>query len=58
MMDKKTKKKLDSARQKLLKTRKMLANIRQQCDDPSEITELEAKIQAYEAEIEKLKAQG
>lgn len=55
-MDKKIKKKLDVAHQKLQQLRQNLAGARQQDDEPGEVRRLESEIAAIEAEVKKLKA--
>ena len=54
-MDKKAKKRLEVARQRLTKLRKQLAGAKQQLDDPDEVVRLEREIQDVEAQIDKLK---
>ena len=54
-MNKKIKKKLDQANQKLQKLRQQLAGAKKQDDEPGEVERLETAIAALEAEVEKLK---
>ncbi len=55
-MDKKAKKRIDLLNKKLGELRQRLAGARQQMDDPSEVSQLEAQIAAAQQEIEKLKS--
>jgi hypothetical protein len=55
-MDKKTKKKLESARQRLQQLRRRLAGAKRQDDEPGESQRLEKEIMLLEAEVEQLKA--
>lgn len=55
-MDKKIKKKIDVANQKLQKLRLQLSGARQQNDEPGEVERLESEIAGIEAEVQKLKA--
>ena len=55
-MDRKAKKKIDLANQKLQTMRQQLAGATQQDDEPGEVDRLEAGIAALEAEVQKLKA--
>lgn len=55
-MDKKIKKKIDVANQKLQKLRLQLAGAKQQDDEPGEVERLEAEIAATEADVKKLRA--
>jgi len=55
-LNKKQKKQLEAARNKLNKTRQVLAAAKQQADDPDETPQLEAQIAALEQEIRDLKA--
>ena len=57
-MDKKNKKRLDVAQQKLQKLRLQLSGARRQMDDPEEVERLEKEMAAVESEIQKLKAEG
>jgi len=54
-MDRKTKKKLETARQRLQKLRQQLAGAKKQPDEPGEVERLEKEIATIEAQIEKLK---
>lgn len=54
-MDKKTKKKLDLANQKLQTLRQQLAGAKRQDDEPGEVQRLQAEIDAVMAEVAKLK---
>ncbi|MFV1964386.1 MAG: hypothetical protein ACC628_03105 [Pirellulaceae bacterium] len=54
-MDRKTKKQLHVAHQKLQKLRQQLAGAKQQNDEPGEVEWREAEIRALEAEVHKLK---
>jgi len=54
-MDKKVKKKIDVANQRLQKLRQQLAGAKQQQDEPGEVQRLEADIAAVESELRKLK---
>ena len=54
-MDKKTKKRLEILRQKIEKSLKLLADARQQTDEPGEVEQLEKQIEAYQAEVAELK---
>lgn len=56
-LNKKQKKQLDVARDKLGRLQQLLQNERKQPDDPAEIKRLETEIAAIEADIEKIKAQ-
>ena len=55
-MDRKIKKKLDQANQKLQKLRQQFAGAKKQDDEPGEVERLEADIATLEAEVRKLKA--
>jgi len=55
-MDKKIKKKLATARERIQKLRQRLAGAKKQQDEPGEVERLEQEIAALEAEVEKLKA--
>lgn len=50
-MDKKAKKQITVLRERIQKLKKMLSSIKQQCDDPSEIKELEDQIAKAEREL-------
>ena len=54
-MDKKAKKKIQTLNQRLQKLRPQLAGAKKQMDDPAEVAELQAQVDAAEAEIAKLK---
>jgi hypothetical protein len=54
-MDKKIKKKIEVANQKLQTLRLQLSGAKQQDDEPGEIERLEAEISSLEAEVQKLK---
>lgn len=56
VMDKRIKKKLETARQRLQKLRQRLAGAKKQPDEPGEVERLEQEIAALEAQVEKLKA--
>ena len=55
-MDRKTKKKLDTAHQRLQSLRRRLAGAKKQRDEPGEVERLEKEIALLEAQIEKLKS--
>jgi len=55
-MDKKIKKKIDVANQKLQKLRQQLAGAKQQDDEPGEVERLESEIAEISDEVRKLKA--
>jgi len=55
-MDKKIKKKLDQANQKLQTLRLQLSGAKRQDDEPGEVVRLEVEIARLEAEVQKLKA--
>ena len=55
-MDKKIKKKIDVAHQKLQKLRQQLAGARQQDDEPGEVQRLETEIASLEDEVKRLRA--
>ena len=55
-MDKKIKKKLDNARQRLQLLRQQLAGAKKQEDEPGEVERLKQDIAALEAQVEKLKS--
>lgn len=55
-MDRKTKKKLDIANQKLQKLRQQLSGAKQQDDEPGEVERIEAEINAIAEEVKRLKA--
>ncbi len=55
-MDKKIKKKLDKANQKIQKLLQQLAGAKQQDDEPGEVTRLEQEIADIRAEIVQLRA--
>jgi hypothetical protein len=55
-MDKKVKKQLSLANQKLQKLRQQLSGAKQQNDEPGEVERLEAQIADLETEVKKLKA--
>ncbi len=54
-LNKKQKKQIEAAKNKLSKLRQLLTNAKKQPDDPAEIPRLEGEIGALEAEIEKIK---
>ena len=56
-MDKKAKKRMDVLHQKLIPLRRLLADAKQQPDDPAEIPRLQKEIAAIEEELAKLKAE-
>ena len=55
-LNKKQKKQLEAARNKLNKLRQVLAAAKQQADDPDEIPNIEQEIAKLEQEIRDLKA--
>lgn len=55
-MDKKSKKRIDVLRKRIIKLQQLLGAEKQQPDEPDEITRLENEIAACHAEIDKLKA--
>jgi len=55
-MDKKIKKKLDLANQRLQILRQQLAGAKRQDDEPGEVERLETEIATIQAEVQKLKA--
>lgn len=55
-MNKKTKKQLEVARQKLKKLHGLLTAAKQQTDEPREIEDLKSQIQEVENQIETIKA--
>jgi len=55
-MDKKIKKKLEKANQKIQKLQQQLAGAKQQDDEPGEVARLEQEIVATKAEIAELRA--
>ncbi len=55
-MDKKIKKKLEKANQKVQKLQQQLAGAKQQDDEPGEVARLEKEIAATKAEIAELRA--
>ena len=55
-MDKKSKKRLEVLRQKQDKAQQLLTAAKKQTDEPDEIANLEAQIEAFKAEIAQLKA--
>ena len=55
-MDKKIKKKIEVANQRLQKLRQQLSGAKQQDDEPGEVKRLEAEITAIEDEVKKLRA--
>lgn len=54
-MDKKTKKRLEVARQRIQKLKQQLAGAKQQEDEPGEVDRLEKEIVATEEEVERLR---
>jgi|GEM_PF-1944260 len=56
VMNKKTKKQLEVARQKLKKLHGLLTAAKQQTDEPREIEDLKSQIQEVENQIETIKA--
>jgi hypothetical protein len=54
-LNKKQKKQIEAAKNKLSKLRQLLTNAKKQPDDPAEIPRLEGEIAAIEANIEKIK---
>ena len=54
-MDKKTKKRLEILNQKIEKTQKILAAVREQTDEPGEVEQIEKQISDYKTEIAELK---
>ena len=54
-MDKKSKKKIEVANQKIQKLRQRLAGAKQQDDEPGEVERLESEIASLHSEVEKLK---
>lgn len=56
-LNKKQKKQIEVARQKLGRLRQLLNAARSQPDEPGEITRLEAEVAEIEAQIEKIKAE-
>ena len=54
-MDKKIKKKLDKANQKIQKLQQQLAGAKQQDDEPGEVARLEKEIAETRAEVEQLR---
>jgi predicted nucleic acid-binding Zn-ribbon protein len=57
-MDKKTKKRLEVLRPKLQQLKRLLADARQQQDEPDEVRNLEAEIHKVEQEVAKLTGEG
>ncbi len=55
-LNKKQKKQIETARNKIQKLMQLLRAAKNQPDDPADIPRLEAEIAALEAEIEKIKA--
>ncbi len=55
-LDKKQKKQLEAAKNKLVKLRQQLAGARQQNDDPAEIPRLQQEIATVEQQIHVLKS--
>lgn len=56
-LNKKQKKQVEAAKGKVTKLRQQLAGAKQQTDDPSEITRLQAEIQKLEDDIKAIKAE-
>lgn len=57
-LNKKQKKQIETARNKIAKVQGLLKAAKNQPDDPAEAPRLEAQVQALEAEIEKIKSEG
>mgnify|MGYP003573604055 CR=1 FL=1 len=55
-MDKRSKKKLEVARQHIQQLRQRLAGAKKQPDEPGEVERLEQEIASLEAEVAKLKS--
>ena len=56
-LNKKQKKQIDVARNKIQKLQGLLSAARKQPDDPNEVPRLEGEIAALEAEIEKIRGE-
>ena len=54
-MDKKVKKRLEILRQRVEKTKKLLADAQAQTDEPDEVSKLQQQLAEYHAEISQLK---
>lgn len=54
-MDKKTKKRLEILRQRVEKSQKLLADAKQQTDEPDEVQKIEQQIADLKSEIAELK---
>ena len=54
-LNKKQKKQIEAAKNKILRVRQLLNAARKQPDDPDDIPRLEAQIAQLEAEIEKIR---
>ena len=54
-LNKKQKKQLDVARKKLTKLQQLLTAVKQQTDEPAEVTSLQDEIAGVETQIEKIK---
>lgn len=57
-LNKKQKKLIEANKNKIAKLRQLLAGAKQQTDDPSEITRLEADIKTLEETNRKIKEEG
>lgn len=57
-LNKKQKKQIDTARNKIQKLQGLLKAARNQPDDPEDVPKLEGQIQELEAQIEKIKSEG
>lgn len=57
-LNKKQKKQLDIARKKIQELQQKLAGVKQQLDDPEELSTLQAEIAKHEQTIEKIKAEA
>lgn len=54
-MDRKAKKRLEVLRKKMIKLQQQLAGVKEQADEPEEITEVENEIAKAQSEIDSLK---
>jgi len=57
-LNKKQKKQIETARNKIQKLQALLKAARKQPDDPEDVPRLEGEIKALEAQIEKIKSEG
>ena len=56
-LNKKQKKQIEALKNKMQKTQQLLSAAKNQPDDPNEVPRLEAEIEGYRSEIEKIKSE-